>query len=280
MKPHRSECRSSVAQRLFSSVVNDRGPSHPAHKIKAFLEEHRGADIVVCTGSASVKGLAWLARQAGSDRRITIVIGDMTGQSFAAANDDDRRVAAAFLRRSDVKVHNWYRQKPVKKIAHGKAVVALQSGGNKAVAALVGSANLTDKGLSENLELMVRCDPGELDEIDAYIAEATKHPPANDKLIGFVAKDKSVRFATKEEPQAAVISMTQNYPCSEIRVGNNSWCRHPRSMHLGACQKLRMVTREPVSVLVLLEQGQSAGELSGHADLPRWRPWRFLRSLR
>lgn len=158
---------------------------------------------MVCTGSASTKGLAWLARQVDSDQRVTVVIGDMTGQSFAVATDDDRRVAAAFLRRNDVKVHNWYRQKPVKKIAHGKAVVALHSDGKRAVAALVGSANLTDKGLSENLELMVRCDPGELDEIDAYIAEATKHPPANDKLIGFVTKDKFVGFATKKEPQAA-----------------------------------------------------------------------------
>lgn len=183
--------------------MNGRGPSQPARKIKAFLDEHCGADVVVCTGTASVKGLAWLARQVDSGQRVTIVIGDMTEQSFAVATDDDRQVAAAFLRRGDVKVHNWYRQKPVKKIAHGKAVVALQSGKSKAVAALVGSANLTDKGLTDNLELMVRCDPGDLHEIDAYIAEATSHPPANDRLIGFVTKDTPVRFATKEEPQEA-----------------------------------------------------------------------------
>ena len=127
----------------------------------------------------------------------------MTQQSFAVATDDDRRVAAAFLRRGDVKVHNWYRQKPVKKIAHGKAVVALQGGSKRAMAALVGSANLTDKGLSDNLELMVRCDPGDLHEIDAYIAKATSHQPANDKLIGFVTKDTPTGLATKDEPQAA-----------------------------------------------------------------------------
>ncbi len=158
---------------------------------------------MVCTGSASVKGLVWLARQVDSGQRVTIVIGDMTEQSFAVATDDDRRVAAAFLRQSNVKVHNWFRQKPVKKIAHGKAVVVLQSGRNKAVAALVGSANLTDKGLSDNLELMVRCDPGDLHEIDAYIAEATRYPPANDKLIGFVTKDTPARSAAKDKPQAA-----------------------------------------------------------------------------
>lgn len=182
--------------------MNDRGPSQPAPKIEAFLDEHRSADVVVCTGSASVKGLAWLARQVGSGQQVTIVIGDMTEQSFAVATDDDRRIVAAFLRRDNVKVHNWYRQKPVKKIAHGKAVVALQGGRSEAVAALVGSANLTGKGLSDNLELMVRCDPGDLHEIDAYIAEATSHPPANDKLIGFVTKDTRTGLATKDEPQA------------------------------------------------------------------------------
>ncbi len=183
--------------------MNDRGPSQPARKIKAFLDEHHSADVVVCTGSASVKGLAWLASQVGNSQRATIVIGDMTEQAFAVATDDDRRVVAAFLRRDNVKVHNWYRQKPIKKIAHGKAVVVLQSGSNRAVAALVGSANLTGQGLSENLELMVRCDPGDLHEIDAYIAEATSHPPANNKLIGFVTKDTPERFATKDKPQAA-----------------------------------------------------------------------------
>ena len=241
-------CGAAGGRCLASDTVNGRGPSQPAHKIKAFLDEHRSADVVVCTGSASVKGLAWLARQVGSGQRVTIVIGDMTEQSFAVATEDDRRVAAAFLRRGDVKVHNWYRQKPVKKIAHGKAVVALQGGRNEAVAALVGSANLTDKGLSDNLELMVRCDPGDLHEIDAYIAEATSHPPANDRLIGFMTKDTPVRFATKAKPQAA----TRKGGCL------------PALAFIPAHFAASLWAR--IKLLAFVEQGQSTGGLPGHAD--------------
>ena len=119
----------------------------------------------------------------------------MREHRFAKASDEDRRAATVFLQRDTVNVHNWYRSKPVKKIAHGKAVVALRGG--ETVAALIGSANLTGTGLFDNLELMVRCDPADLPDIDAYIAEATSHQPANDKLIRFVAQDKKEPAASK-----------------------------------------------------------------------------------
>ena len=169
--------------------MENRRPAEAGSKIKAFLHEHRTADVVVCTGYASVNGLAWLSRQVDQGRRVTLVIGDMRAHFFAHASDGDRKAAAAFLRRDNVNVHHWYRQKPVKKIAHGKAVVAVQGHKQKPVAALVGSANLTDQGLHQNLELMVRCDTADLGEIEAYVAEATGHPRANDKLIGFVAPE-------------------------------------------------------------------------------------------
>lgn len=173
--------------------------SEPADKIKAFVREHRDADLVICTGNASVRGLAWLARQVDSSQRVTVVIGDMTAQHFSKARDIDRETAVSFLRRENVKVHNWYRTKPEKKIAHGKAVAALRSG--KAVAALVGSANLTQTGLFANLEMMVRCDPSDLADIEAYVSEATRHAPANQKLIGHivghVAPKKELATASK-----------------------------------------------------------------------------------
>ena len=177
--------------------MENRRPAEAGSKIKAFLHEHRTADVVVCTGYVSVNGLAWLSRQVDQGRGVTLVIGDMRAHFFANASDGDRKAAAAFLRRDNVKVHHWYRQKPVKKIAHGKAVVAVQGYKQKPVAALVGSANLTDQGLHQNLELMVRCDTADLGEIEAYVAEATRHPPANDKLIGFVVPDKSQDTAGK-----------------------------------------------------------------------------------
>lgn len=175
------------------AVANEK-LAQPADKIKAFIRDHRDADLVVCTGNASVRGLAWLAGQVDSGQRVTIVIGDMLGQNFSKASEGDRKAAASFLRRPTVKVHNWYRTKPEKKIAHGKAVVARRGG--KAVAALVGSANLTQTGLYTNLEMMIRCDPVELPEIEAYISEATSHPPANEKLIGLVAPTQKVSAET------------------------------------------------------------------------------------
>ena len=179
---------------LVSTTVPNGKLIQPADKIGAFISDHRDADLVFCTGNTSVRGLAWLAGQVDSSQRVTIVIGDMLGQNFSKASEGDRGAAASFLRRPNVKVHNWYRTKPEKKIAHGKAVVALREG--RAIAALVGSANLTHTGLHTNLEMMVRSDPSELPEIEAYIDEATRHPPANEKLIGLVAPTKKVPAET------------------------------------------------------------------------------------
>ena len=173
---------------LVSTTVSNGKLTRPADKIRAFISEHRDADLVFCTGNTSVRGLAWLAGQTDSSQRVTIVIGDMLGRNFSKAREGDRGAVASFLRRPNVKVHNWYRMKPEKKIAHGKAVVALREG--IAIAALVGSANLTQTGLYTNLEMMVRSDPSELPEIEAYICEATRHPPVNKKLIGLVAPTK------------------------------------------------------------------------------------------
>ena len=44
--------------------------------------------------------------------------------------------------------------------------------------------------------MMVRSDPSELPEIEAYISEATRHPPANEKLIGLVAPTQKVPVET------------------------------------------------------------------------------------
>lgn len=169
----------------------DGQPTRTEHKIRSFLAEHRDADLLVCTGYTSVKGLVWLSRHVDSHQKVTLIIGDMTPSNFTRATEADRATASEFLRGSNVKVHNWYRSKPTKKIAHGKAIVAKRGG--KTVAALVGSANLTETGLSNNLELMVRCHPDDWGDIQAYLDEATRHPPANTKLIGLVGPDEDAR---------------------------------------------------------------------------------------
>ncbi len=202
---------------LVSTTVPNGKLTQPAEKIRAFISDHRDADLVFCTGNTSVRGLAWLSGQVDSSQRVTIVIGDMLGQNFSKASEGDRGAAASFLRRPNVKVHNWYRKKPEKKIAHGKAVVALREG--KAIAGLVGSANLTHTGLYTNLEMMVRSDPSELPEIEAYISEATRHPPATEKLIGLVAP-------TEKEPVEAVASKGGCLPALVLipsHVARNLW---------------------------------------------------------
>ncbi len=154
--------------------------------ISAFIRDHAHGDgLVVCTGYVSVKGLAWLAGQAPANQRITIIIGDMRPNSLAKATDEDRRSAARFLTRENVEVHTWYRTRPVKRMAHGKAVAAINNG--RVVSALVGSANLTEKGLSDNLELMVPCGSEGLPSVNEYITEATSHPSVKAKLLSDIA---------------------------------------------------------------------------------------------
>ncbi len=164
-------------------------PPRTEHKIISFLAEHRDADLFVCTGSTSVKGLAWLSRHVGNHQRVTLIIGDMAPNNFTRATEADRATASRFLCRDNVTVHNWYRSKPTKKIAHGKAIVAKRNG--RTVAALVGSANLTETGLANNLEMMVRCHPDDWGDLQAYLNEAMSHPPANTKLVGLVGVSSS-----------------------------------------------------------------------------------------
>ena len=150
--------------------------------VGSFIKAHAPADrLVVCTGYVSVKGLAWLASQVPVNRSITIVIGDMRPNNLARATEEDRRAAAQFLRRGNVEVHTWFRTKPVKRMAHGKAVAAINNG--RVVSALVGSANLTETGLSDNLEIMVPCNPEGLPSVQDYINTATSHGSAKPRLL-------------------------------------------------------------------------------------------------
>ena len=162
----------------------------PARRIEAFIAAHADADIVVCTGFTSVWGLAWLAEKIDAGQGCVLIAGDLKPQRFKKGSDEKRARAVAFLRRRNVRVHHWYRKKPEEKMAHGKAVAAL-GGDGKVVDALVGSANLTRAGLERNLELMVRCEPSDLRNVDAYIAKATRHDPMTDKLIGLVRKGRA-----------------------------------------------------------------------------------------
>lgn len=118
-------------------------------RIVEFLQAHPNTKVTVAVGYASVKGIAWLADQT-LGRRVTLVIGDCRPRYFANATDSDRRVAAAFLRRDDVEVKNWYRRRGGASAAHLKAWVVHTS----PPTVLTGSANLTGAGLFDNREVM------------------------------------------------------------------------------------------------------------------------------
>ena len=136
--------------------------SPASDRVQRFLDEHPRGPLIICVGSASVAGIAWLAEHA-RDRPVTLLIGDMKGRNFARATDADRRTARDFVRRGDVLVLNWYRTERSGKgrsEAHLKVWAACDRKG-RPKAFLVGSANLTDAGLQENVELMAVADDDE-----------------------------------------------------------------------------------------------------------------------
>ena len=118
--------------------------------------------MVVCVGSASVAGIAWLAKRSRG-RPVTLLIGDMKSRNFAKATDADRRAALDFIQRGNVTVLNWYRtgrSNQGRSEAHLKVWAACDDAGTPQ-AFLVGSANLTIAGLDENVELMALAEVSE-----------------------------------------------------------------------------------------------------------------------
>lgn len=133
-----------------------------ADRVERFLDAHPDGPLVVCVGSASVAGIAWLAARSRG-RPVTLLIGDMKSRNFARATDRDRSAALDFVNRNDVTVLNWYRtnrSNQGRSEAHLKVWAACDGTGAPR-AFLVGSANLTNAGLHENVELMALADGSE-----------------------------------------------------------------------------------------------------------------------
>lgn len=168
-------------------------------RVERFLRSHSTGRLVVCVGSASVSGVAWLAERT-PQRPVTLLIGDLQGRNFQHATDDDRRAALAFVHRSDVEVRSWYR---TARNAAGRSEAHLKVWAACDVrevphAYLVGSANLTTAGLAENVELMTVADPSEHDYLRG-ILEALL-----DKDKSWHAKEQLVeRIAAPDAPASA-----------------------------------------------------------------------------
>ena len=130
-----------------------------ANRVERFLDSHPTGPLVVCVGSASVAGIAWLAARSRG-RPVTLLIGDMKSRNFAKATDRDRSSALEFVSRSDVTVLNWYRtnrSNQGRSEAHLKVWATCDNRGVPQ-AFLVGSANLTNAGLQENVSSPVAHD--------------------------------------------------------------------------------------------------------------------------
>ena len=144
----------------------------PSQRIEDFLDAHPDGPLTVLTFTPSVAGLAWLASRT-EGRPVTVLIGDAQPARFAKASKEDREIVGAFLARSDVKILNWYR---TAKNSSGPASLHAKAFMVSDQAVLLGSANLTNQGLHQNLELMSRPHPDDLprvvSQIKSYVDDA------------------------------------------------------------------------------------------------------------
>lgn len=124
-------------------------------RIEQYLKDHPKGDLLIAVGYATAPGMAWLARRTAG-RRVSLLIGDTRSQWWKKMSESDRAACLAFIRRGDVEIRNWYRTKRSRSgesSAHLK-VWAVHNNWSP-VSALVGSGNLTRKGLDNNVEVMV-----------------------------------------------------------------------------------------------------------------------------
>ena len=124
-------------------------------RIERYLKDHPNGDLLIAVGYATAPGMAWLARRT-SGRRVSLLIGDTRSQWWKKMSESDRAACLAFIRRGDVEIRNWYRTKKSRSgesAAHLK-VWAVHDNWSP-VSVLVGSGNLTRKGLDDNVEVMV-----------------------------------------------------------------------------------------------------------------------------
>lgn len=158
-----------------------------ALRIERFLADHPHGDLLVAVGYATPAGVAWMARRT-QGRRVSLLIGDARQEWWKQASDADRRDCLAFLNSPDVEVRNWYRTKRSRHgeaSAHLKVWVAHDDWGPRS--ALVGSGNLTRKGLEGNVEVMVEARDQDRRQTWETVQELwEKAWPCADRLIGYL----------------------------------------------------------------------------------------------
>lgn len=164
-------------------TVHPQNLSSTERRILRFLDNHPDAPVTVVVGFASVWGLAWLNDNT-KGRKVNLLIGDARQNHFAKSSESNKRNAVNFLRRTDVNVSNWYRRGNNPSEIHMKAWLIETPAQS---AALVGSANLTKKGIRQNQELMVEASGSDLNysinQIKKLMADSWT---CQDRLVGYL----------------------------------------------------------------------------------------------
>ena len=127
-----------------------------SHRIEQYLSAHPEGDLLIIVGYATPAGVAWLARRTDkAGRRVSLLIGDARPKWWERATDRDRATCLSFFRHRDTEVRNWYRTgRSHKGAAAANLKVWAVHDNWSPVSVLVGSGNLTHKGLNKNVEVM------------------------------------------------------------------------------------------------------------------------------
>lgn len=142
-----------------------------AQRIKRFLRRNPDGRLIVCVATASPAGLAWLHEHT-RDRPVELLVGDLRSRHFADGTRRQRRDAAKFADRDDVKIRHWPRRGGAdtrRCKAHLKlwAVCDREDSPDRF---LIGSANLTTAGLHDNVEAVAVADASE----HTYLADVVQ----------------------------------------------------------------------------------------------------------
>ncbi len=181
--------------------------SSARQRIAAFLRDHPDGTLLVAVGYASAAGLAWL-NQVTQGRPVKLLIGNAQKQYWKNISSKNARAAAAFIRREDTEVRNWYR---TAKSGLGEAEAHLKvwvvQPGTDQQAALVGSANLTNQGLDRNIEALVEAHGPDLQDVSLQVRDLwVKAWDQSDRLLAYLTESQTPaattwpRSATRSKP--------------------------------------------------------------------------------
>ena len=226
-------------------------------RIEQYLVDHPAGDLLIAVAYATPAGMAWLARRT-TGRRVSLLIGDTRSQYWTKVTESDRDACLAFMRRSDVEIRNWYRTKKSRSgeaSAHLKVWAVHQHW--SPVSALVGSGNLTRKGLDDNVEVMVEAHNRDMrqawdtvhdlwgkswtcaDRLREYLGapESPDGSPRN-QATGAVGRSATRTFRHTSGTDPANRSSlppppprshaTANHTRSAVRTGSSKWRRRKR----------------------------------------------------